>query len=74
MIAINDKLSARIYCCKGGSAKPPPPPKPPSPTAASDNLRKREDLNRVRRQNGYQSTILTGGMGAESSKKTLLGQ
>jgi hypothetical protein len=76
MISINDKMSARIYCAKGGgSPKPPPPPKPPSPTTASENLRKREDASRQRRANNYQSTILTGGLGVQPPQgKSLLGE
>lgn len=68
------------HCSLGGGVKdytPPAPPKPPALGQAASNAQAQAQGALRRKPQGFQSTILTGGMGdtsvAPGQKKTLLG-
>ena len=69
------RLKGPEHRCFGGGGSPTPP-KPPAPPKIGDAAKTASQ--KVRKPAGFQSTILTGGMGDSSSAptavKTLLGQ
>jgi hypothetical protein len=81
MIATNHKFDQFTRCCFGGGIpEPKAPPKPPAPTEAGQNMLSREANLRRQRARGFQSTILTGGLGVTKPSgtfgqpKSLLGE
>jgi hypothetical protein len=72
---IPEYILGATHCFKGGGTpKPPPPPKPPVRGEAATGAAGR--LRGLRKRKGFESTILTSGLGAgdeTSIRKTLLG-
>lgn len=71
-----DYIFKLAHCFKGGGpGAPPPPPAPPRRQEAVG--RTAENLRKLRKRKGFESTILTGGQGtAEESviRKSILGE
>lgn len=71
-------LATKCFMGKGGSAaSPPPPPPPPSQVSAADNVKAKKQASGQMKRQGFESTILTSGLGETSPgpthTKTLLG-
>jgi hypothetical protein len=70
-------VTATRYFKGGGSPTPPPPPPPPSQISAAEVVKKNKQADNASRRQGFESTILTSGLGVSSSApsatKTLLG-
>lgn len=68
------RLRGPDHRCYGGGGAPAPP-KPPAPPKTGDAAK--TAASKIRKPSGFQSTILTSGMGDSNSAsviKTLLGQ